>query len=112
MNIISLASDLSKILQEQISLLNAIISLKNSLNKLVAQKELTEKWNETELTQKPCEVIDSKIKMIQSELKKLRYFDLLTFDLISLKYTSGEQVVNMKKMDSLRSTVEHITQRK
>lgn len=76
MNITSLATDLSKILQEQISLLNAIISLKNSLNKLVTQKELTEKWDETKLNQKPWvlfhEVIDSKSKMIHLELKKLR----------------------------------------
>lgn len=77
MSIISLASDLSKILAEQISILNSISSLKSSLKKLLAQKELPEKWDESDITLQPkalfFEVIDSKAAMIQDELKKLRY---------------------------------------
>lgn len=76
MNIISLASDLSKILQEQISILNSINSLNCSLKKLLAQKELPEKWKDSELAHRPWhlfnEAIDSKSKLIRAELKSLR----------------------------------------
>ena len=76
MNIISLASDLFKILQEQISILNSIISLKNSLNKLVRQKSLSAQWSELGITIRPkqlfVEAIDEKSKMIRLEVKKLR----------------------------------------
>lgn len=77
MNIISLSSDLLKILQEQISILNSILSLKKSLEKLISQKNFTEKWSEVGITCQPkelfCEAIDSKAKLIQTELKTLRY---------------------------------------
>lgn len=77
MSIIYLASDLSKILDEQISIMSTINSLKNSLQKLIQQKELPEKWLETSLTDQPvqlfCEAIDSKSVIIQAEIKKLRY---------------------------------------
>lgn len=76
MNIITLASDLSKILQEQISILNSIVSLNSSLKKLLAQKGLTEKWDDSELSQRPwflfTESIECKAKMIRAELKSLR----------------------------------------
>lgn len=76
MNIISLASDLSKILQEQISILNSIVSLNRSLKKLLAQKELSDKWKDSELVHRPLhlfnEAIDSKSELIRSELKSLR----------------------------------------
>ncbi len=80
MNIISLSSNLLKILQEQISILNSITSLKRSLEKLIFQKELPEIWSETGISCQPkelfCEAIDSKAKIIQIELKKLRYVNL------------------------------------
>ena len=76
MNIISLASDLFKILQEQISILNSIISLKNSLNKLVRQKSLSAQWSELGITIRPKQLFDEAIdeisKMIRLELIKLR----------------------------------------
>jgi hypothetical protein len=76
MNIISLASDLSKILKEQISILNSIVSLKGSLKKLVAQKELPEKWGNSELVHRPLhlfnEAINSKYELIRTELTLLR----------------------------------------
>ena len=76
MNIISISSDLFKILQEQISILNSINSLKNSLNKLISQKPLSEKWTESGISIQPkqlfFEAIDEKTNLIRSELKKLR----------------------------------------
>ena len=76
MNIISLASDLSKILKEQISILNSIVSLNGSLKKLLAQKELPEKWEDSELVHRPLhlfnEAIDSKSELIRAELKSIR----------------------------------------
>lgn len=76
MNIISLSSDLLKILQEQISILNSITSLKKSLNKLISQKSLPEKWEESGITIQPkqlfFEAIDEKTDLIVSELKRLR----------------------------------------
>ena len=76
MNIFSLSTDLLKILQEQISILNSINSLKNSLNKLISQKSLTEKWTESGISIQPkqlfFEAIDEKSNIIRAELKKLR----------------------------------------
>lgn len=76
MSIISLAHDLSKILQEQISILNSIVSLNNSLKKLLAQKELSEKWKDLELCHRPWflfnEAVDLKSEDIRAELKILR----------------------------------------
>ena len=76
MNIISLAFDLSKILQEQISILNAFNSLNNSLKKLLYQKELPQKWEDSEIVHRPLQLfnaaIDSKSELIRFEMKKLR----------------------------------------
>lgn len=76
MNIISLSSDLLKILQEQISILNSMNSLKSSLSKLISQKSLPEHWKESGITVQPkqlfFEAIDEKINLIVSELKNLR----------------------------------------
>lgn len=76
MSIISLASDLSKLLQEQISILESIISLNQSLKKLIDQNELSERWCQSEILLQPKflfhEVIDSKSDIIRTELKKLR----------------------------------------
>ena len=83
MSIIYFASDLSKILDEHISIMSTINSLKNSLQKLLQQKELPEKWLETSLTDLPvqlfCEAIDSKSVIIQAEIKKLRYLCVQIF---------------------------------
>lgn len=76
MSIVSFASDLSKILQEQISILKSTTSLKQSLKKLLDQKELSERWCESEILIQPAflfhEAITSKSEIISAELKKLR----------------------------------------
>ncbi len=76
MNTLQLASDLVKLLQEQISILNSIKSLNLSLEKLLAQKDLTQYWNELEISKQPhyefTAVIEEKASSIRSELKKLR----------------------------------------
>lgn len=77
MNIISLALDLTKILQEQISIINSIISLNQSIRKLIDQKELSKRWVDSDLLLKPeflfKEAINSKAEVIRKELLKLRY---------------------------------------
>lgn len=119
MSIIYLASDLSKILDEQISIMSTINSLKNSLQKLIQQKELPEKWLETSLTDQPvqlfCEAIDSKSVIIQAEIKKLRYLYIQNYFFLFFHFYffyRSEQVVNMKKLDSLRMNLEQHIQRK
>lgn len=119
MSIIYLASDLSKILDEQISIMSTINSLKNSLQKLIQQKELPEKWLETSLTDQPvqlfCEAIDSKSVIIQAEIKKLRYLYIQNYFFLFFHFYffyRSEQVVNMKKLDSLRMNLEEHIQRK
>ena len=76
MNIISLSSDFLRTLQEQISILNSIASLKGSLEKLISQKELPDKWDEVGLVHQPKELffeaINSKANTIQTEIRKLR----------------------------------------
>lgn len=114
MNIIYIASDLSKILEEQVSILLAINSLKRSLQKLFDQKKLPEKWLEVKLSNQPvqlfCEAIDSKSVIIREEIKKLRLLitKSLLFYFILFR---NEQIVNLKKMDSLRMNLEQIIQR-
>jgi hypothetical protein len=119
MSIIYFASDLSKILDEHISIMSTINSLKNSLQKLLQQKELPEKWLETSLTDLPvqlfCEAIDSKSVIIQAEIKKIKVFMRanIFFKILHIYfYYRSEQVVNMKKLDSLRMNLEQHIQRK
>ena len=80
MNFISVASELINLLNDQISILNAITSLNGSLEKLLHQKSLPEKWPELNISIQPkflfLDVIDSKSSIIKNELKRLRYFKL------------------------------------
>lgn len=76
MSLLSLASDFVKLLKEQISILDTIASLNRSLEKLLQQKSLPEKWTDLDLSVQPrisfLEVIDSKANIIKTELKRLR----------------------------------------
>ena len=77
MNTLQLATDLVKLLNEQISILNSIKSLNESLEKLLAQKPLTQYWNELGVQVQPqyefTVIIDEKANVVRDELKKLRY---------------------------------------
>jgi hypothetical protein len=76
MNTLQLACELVKLLQEQISILNSIKSLNQSLEKLLAQKNLSQHWSELEIQNQPHyefnAVIEEKASFIRNELKKLR----------------------------------------
>lgn len=76
MNILSLAAELVKLLQEQISILSTIKSLNESLEKLLAQKELPQYWHELGIPKQPhyefSAIISEKASTIKTELKKLR----------------------------------------
>lgn len=93
-------------------------SLENSLNKLIQQKRLPDFWNDLNLKIQPkhlfLDAINSKILYIHAEIRKLKYrinicIVLVLNALFFLNRT--DQIMNMKKMDSLKTSVEQYIQR-
>lgn len=76
MNILTLGADFVKIVEEHGSIASTLQSLRLSLSKLLAQKDLCDAWDDLGLVIQPrrelLAVIQTKARVIQTEIAKLR----------------------------------------